>query len=551
MEKSDIEATVESVWPAPSFRKYQKEATVEIVNALYREGYEGVSLSAPCGAGKSLILYGVSKTVAELRNEKTFSTTPLNTLIDQIENDELLQDVVTLKGKNNYDCVHPLDRGKSVDDAICQREEGFNCEYKDKAPANGGCPYYGKKKIGGNADTLVTNLSYLMTNAMIPSEYGFEPRGLLTIDEVQNVENFALQFIGFEINESSVPIDFDRLPPVPKPSSSMDEMVVWLKNLLSMLVSKENKLLSNPSLSETENRTLDRIKNIKNRIINFLEDQDAGAHWTKTHSKTGVSFEPVFIGRFIDEFLWSQADKYVLSSATIPRGNFLDEIGLNKNGVKRIDVPSTFPKERRPVLTEYVGKMTKVEREKTLPKVADKIAELADHHRGENGFVHCNSYDIMEKLYNRLPKHVRRRTMRQDPDDRNGSLEEWVNSSQQVFLSVAQDEGISLDGDKARWQAVAKASYPFVGDERVSYRLNELNDWQWYNQKAIISITQAAGRGMRSKDDYCVTYLLDSSFKSLLQKDHLFENWFLDSVECEPADCVNAKQPESKFSFSS
>lgn len=550
MEKSDIEATVEQVWPAPSFRKYQKEAVVEIVNALYREGYEGVALSAPTGAGKSLILYAVSKTVAQLKNERTFSTTPLNTLIDQIEDDDLLQDVVTLKGKNNYDCVHPLDRGKSVDDAICQREDGFNCEYKEMLPENGGCPYYGRKEKGTDADTLVTNLSYLMTNAMIPTEYGFEPRGLLEIDEVQNVENFALQFIGFTISEEKVPVDFDRLPPLPKSSSTMDEMTMWLKQLLDVIVADENHYLAQASLTEDENRTLDKLKNIKNRVINFLEDQDEGKHWTKTHDRNGISFEPVFIGRFIDRFLWSQADKFVLSSATIPKGDFLEEIGLNKTGVKRIDVPSTFPKERRPVLTEYVGKMTKSERDETLPKVADKISELADHHTGEKGFVHCNSYDIMEQIYQRLPPQVWDRTMCQDPDDREGSLEEWVESDKQVFLSVAQDEGISLDDEKARWQVVAKASYPFVGDERVSYRLNELNDWSWYNGKACINLQQAVGRGMRSKEDYCVTYLVDSSFKNLLQKDHLFENWFLESVECEPADCVNAKQPETKFSFS-
>jgi len=203
------------------------------------------------------------------------------------------------------------------------------------------------------------------------------------------------------------------------------------------------------------------------------------------------------------------------------------------------------------VITDYVGKMTRDERRATMPKMADKIEELANHHQGERGFVHCNSYNIMEDLYEYLPKSIQRRTMKQDPDDREGSLEKWFRSNKQIFLSVAMSEGISLDDDRTRWQAVVKASYPFVGDERVSYRLNELNDWGWYNGCAAINLQQAVGRGMRSKTDYCVTYLLDSSFKSLLNRNRgLFEDWFLEALNCEVSDEIDALVPESKFNLS-
>ena len=550
-DREQIQEAVEKVWPAPSFREHQKETIVEIVEALFLDGYDGVALSAPTGAGKSLILYTVSKVLAELRDQKTFSTTPLNTLIDQIENDDLLDEAVTLKGKNNYECVHPMDRGKSVDDAICQRMTGFDCEFKSEFPSDGGCPYYGQKELGKVSDTLVTNLSYLMTNAMIPSEYGFEPRMLLEIDEVQNVEDFALQFIGFTINESRIPIDFSKISRIPSKSSSMEEMTEWLNILLGQITNKANRLSSQQNRTTAENNDLDKLKRIKHRIINFLEDQKKGKHWTKTHDDGRVQFEPVFIGRFIDRFLLSQAEKYVLSSATIPKGDFLEEIGLGDDDIKRIDVPFTFPKERRPVITDYVGKMTRDERRSTMPKMADKIEEIANHHMGENGFVHCNSYNVMNDLYELLPKSIQRRTMKQDPDDREGSLEKWFRSNKQIFLSVAMDEGISLDDGRARWQVVAKASYPFVGDERVSYRLNELNDWGWYNGQAVINLQQAVGRGMRSKTDYCVTYLLDSSFKTLINRNrNLFEGWFLESINCDVGDEMDAMVPESKFSLS-
>jgi len=547
--REQIEEAVEEVWPAPAFRKYQKETIIDIIEALFIDGYSGVALSAPTGAGKSLILYAVSKVVSHIDGESTFSTTPLNTLIDQIENDDLLEDVVTLKGKNNYSCVHPMDKGASVDDAICQRMTGFQCEYKEEYPQDGGCPYYGAKELGKARDTLVTNLSYLMTNAMIPSEYGFSNRRLLEIDEVQNVEDFALQFIGFTINSSRIPIDFNKLPQIPGESSDMQEMVDWLDQFLRLVTNKLNKLTSQSNLTSAQNTDKKRLKRIKHRVINFLQDQDEGKHWTKTHDDGKVSFEPVFIGRFIDRFLWDQADKIVLSSATIPKGEFLEEIGLEPDEIKRVEVPSTFPVKNRPVITDYVGKMTNSERGDTIPDIAEKIKELANFHRGEQGFVHCNSYDIMERIYQQLPKSIQRRTDRQDRKDRTGSLEDWLSNDSQIFLSVSMDEGISLDDDKARWQVVAKASFPFVGDERVSYRLNELNDWNWYNGRAAINLQQAVGRGMRSKDDYCVTYLLDSSFRSLLNRnEHLFEGWFLESINCQTD--LDVMRPETQFNLS-
>lgn len=544
---------VEQVWPAPEFREHQKQTVVDILSALYIDDKDVVTLSAPTGAGKSLIIYGVSKAISVMENAKSFVTTPLNTLIDQINNDEFIQDVTTIKGKNNYSCVHPSDRGTSVDDAICQREDDFSCRFKGDYDTNNGCPYYGRRNRAQDTDIAVTNLSYLMTNSMIPEteDARFQPRSFLACDETQNIEDFALNFIGFTINRRKIPINFDLVRDMPPEGCDMDELVSWLKEVLTEIINRLMELVEKPVLTEVENNDQDDLESLKHRITNFIEDYDKGRHWTKTRDGNVIKFEPVFIGRFLDKFLWSQSDKVLLSSATIPKGDFLDAVGLNGKRVEHIEVESTFPVENRPVITrEMVGKMTKSERDETIPKLAEKLADIADFHKGENGFVHCNSYDIMERIYEHLPYDVQRRTMMQDPDDRNGSLEEWFRSSHQIFLSVAQDEGISLDGDKARWQVVAKASYPFMGDERVNYRVNEMGDWEWYAGSAIINLQQAVGRGMRSKDDWCVSYLLDESFDNLIDMNQeLFETWFLDSIDCNTH--LDVYKAPSKFSFSS
>jgi len=129
-------------------------------------------------------------------------------------------------------------------------------------------------------------------------------------------------------------------------------------------------------------------------------------------------------------------------------------------------------------------------------------------------------------------KWVRENVMVQDRYNREESLEEWIESDKQVFLSVAMDEGIDLDGDKARFQVLAKTLYPHMGDKRVDYRINELNDWNWYNRSAAIQIQQSYGRGVRSPEDEAVFYILDSSAVGLIQRNaDLFNKWFLEAVQ--------------------
>jgi len=112
------------------------------------------------------------------------------------------------------------------------------------------------------------------------------------------------------------------------------------------------------------------------------------------------------------------------------------------------------------------------------------------------------------------------------------------NEGGQVFLSVAMDEGISLDDDLARWQVVAKCAYPHMKDERVAYRMDDDTmggaQWNWYASKAAVNLQQAAGRAVRSKEDWAATYILDDSAVTLIDRNkHLFEDWFLDAVDCD------------------
>jgi len=367
------------------------------------------------------------------------------------------------------------------------------------------------------------------------------------VDECQSIEDFALQFISVTVSDNAVPsVIIDKVTDPPK-TEDIDRLVEWLRtDVMPHVEEKLAELDNKPELSEEESDIEEDLSQFSHKVRNLVSDVREN-HWVASREveddNWSVEFKPIFIGRFLDKFLWNQGHKVVLSSATIPKSGFLKEVGLDNESVGRVEVESTFPPERRPVVVEHtVGKMTYNQRDSTIPKMAEKIAEMARHHEGERGFVHCRAYSIMERIYEHLPSDVKQRTRCQNPDEREASLDAWLESDTdergwgdsdggQVFLSVAMAEGVSLDDWRTRWQVIAKAAYPNMKNDRVDYRLNELDDWNWYASSAAIDLQQAVGRGMRSKDDHCITYVLDSSAATLIERnEHLFEGWFKSAV---------------------
>jgi Rad3-related DNA helicase len=87
--------------------------------------------------------------------------------------------------------------------------------------------------------------------------------------------------------------------------------------------------------------------------------------------------------------------------------------------------------------------------------------------------------------------------------------------------------GVDLKGDLARFQIIIKAPYSPLGDVRIQ-KMFEL-DKQWYLNKMLGSVIQACGRGVRSPNDKCVTYILDGVIlDAILRNKHKLPKYFID-----------------------
>jgi Rad3-related DNA helicase len=92
-----------------------------------------------------------------------------------------------------------------------------------------------------------------------------------------------------------------------------------------------------------------------------------------------------------------------------------------------------------------------------------------------------------------------------------------------------------LEEDKCRLVILARAFYLSLGDRVVSQRVHSSKIGQaWYTCTMLLSALQACGRGVRSKEDYAETFVLDLQIKNALTKNPSFlPGWFLDAIEFE------------------
>lgn len=537
----DISGLVEQNFPAPGFRKYQREAIEKTLEGFLIDDRDVVELQAPTGFGKSITLY----TIAKAMDGKAFYATPLKALQDQLTSDNFIGDsVVEIKGRSNYNCILP-DADTTVDMGKCQRDSGFECHLKDS------CPYYVQKARAMRADVTVINLSYLMAESFVPdhADNKFDDRRLLIIDECQSLEDWAMNFVGVVISKNVVPeMVWNNISlPKEKYADDIDYLIEWIKNEVFPALEEAYQYYDRlPQKSEGQQKEHEELARFDDKVRRLLADV-VDNHWVSQfetevvkngQNRKKLVFKPIYVDRFLDSLVWDRADKILLSSATIPQGGWLDEIGLGDKDTLKINVPSTFPVENRPISFGHsVGKMTKSERKKNMLDAVKKVKQISEHHEGEKGIIHARGYNYIEMfrrtaINNGYNEWFNSHVDIQDRYNREESLEAWVRDGKQIFMSVNMAEGIDLDGDKARWQVLLKTLFPFMGDKRIQYRINELNDWNWYNRKAAIQIEQAYGRAVRSDDDEAVFYVLDDSAIGLVDRNkELFHDWFLEAIE--------------------
>jgi Rad3-related DNA helicase len=247
----------------------------------------------------------------------------------------------------------------------------------------------------------------------------------------------------------------------------------------------------------------------------------------------GRQFKPIRIDKFLQRLVWSQTNKVILSSATIPfRSNikrWLMRIGLGNKKYSFHSVPMTFLAKNRPIVTSTIGgKMTNKEEDKHWKSNIDTIKEIIIRHEHQKGVIHTHSYNRARKIAHDLRNFD---IFLHDKKEIDGDvIDEWVNSRKNILISPAITEGVDLKDDLCRYQIMLKVPYPSIADSRVKYLLNKKNQWNWYYNETAKDIIQMYGRAVRNLEDYAYFYIIDGSFKDIKRRVK-FPEWFLNAIE--------------------
>ena len=569
------------------FRPHQKLALKQIVEA-FQSGAKVVLVEAPTGSGKSLIGAAAGKI---LRMPVVYVSTT-----KQLQ-DQFLASFPTsrtLKGRDNYTPLNylPPEEGCDMPGAhdpgrekvptcdACDRSEGV-CTFCHDVRK---CPYTVAKQAAVYADQAVLNTAYWLLEANHAGRFsdldenGYKekhPDGLrlLVLDEGDTLESALMSFVQVEIPSSR--LDELRIPP-PKHKSPTDKVGEWgawisdtmLPALRQHLAEKDEESAPYAEAVAThhgmppdtivevgERRMQLRMAQLiysqlrrKVKSLTRLEQQLLGMRsdlalrpksWVRTDDGDGqkLVFKPVLVAPYAQALLWRHFSRVLVMSATILSADrFCNDLGLDKGAVATVVIPSPFPVANR--LVRYVGvaSMDKTDQAESMPAVAAAVNKILDLYPGERVLIHSVSYDLGRGIAARISPRHRRRIVTFERGGREEALRRYTSTPGAVLIGAGLDRGVDLPDDLTRVVVIPKIPKPSLGDRQVSARLYGFgrDGQEWYMAQTIRTLVQSTGRGVRHRDDWCVTYVLDTSFERLWREGkHLLPHWCQEAVRFE------------------
>lgn len=558
-------------FPFENYRPYQKEILDKAVKYL-NDGIKVIIIDGPTGFGKSPVNIALARIFSP-----SFYTTPQKRLVKQLNEDFGSKklaidgidslDIVSLLGRKNYIC-----RKTREDSESCSIHNGLSIidEYGNEKKANcliePKCTYWKQKEACMESDVAILTFANLIVNTYLPThntdgiQISFKNRNLLIVDECQSLESqVAGMFAGFTISQNTFKYRYmsretnfyliwdnfiEKASNIPK--KSMFFNFIKASDHIDFIEYVKEKLLDFYDFID-ENRKEKNIKTSNEEVENKIKKIDflltellEGKEWiiNKIIYKNNIKkfeFKPIDVSFFLKEKIWSQADKIVLSSATIPYHNktktWLKRIGLENQSFKYLSVPSTFPIKNRLINFDYIGGyMTSKDEENNFYLNMKNIKKIMKKHDRERGVIHTVSYKRAKQVYDNLNgKNV---FLHQKEKNNKNIIEEWQKSNKQCLISPSVEEGVDLKDDMCRFQILLKVPYLNIGDGRVNFLLNIKKDWENYYNETAMKVVQMYGRAVRHENDYATFYIIDKSFEKLLQNKHInFPQWFLEAIE--------------------
>jgi ATP-dependent DNA helicase DinG len=515
----------------------QQVKLLKSIDEAFDSGYKFVICNAPTGSGKSFVSKTVSNTAEDCTDEyrdaitsyaayrntdesehvKPFGCTALTitkSLQDQYK--ELFKDTEVLKGKSNYKCA--VDEDFTVDVAPCLHLPSLktDCWAKHK------CPYYEQRNRA-----LTSRFNALNYNMFFALPEHLKKRQFIICDEASELEDQL-------VKEFTCKIEYSFLRKCNinvRPFISTQSHEKWLSNILveinDAIKDLEDDISSNkkakPVVIMAIKGKMLQLVNLQ-RKLELITDTWMDSEYVHEKDITGVTFMPLKVNK-LSHRLFDYADKVILMSATIiDPNNFCKSLGIDR--FKYVEAESSFDPENAPIVCNTKYKLNYYTMKSNLPKIAKQIKALCEHHGNDKGIIHTHNNTITKELTNTLSG---KRYLFREPGVKNEDILEthYNTDDPTVLISPSMSHGVDLKGDLARFQIIVKAPFLPTRDVRIERLMKD--DFDWYQNKMLCSLIQSCGRGIRSKDDHCITYILDGTIAhNIVKTKHKLPKYFID-----------------------
>ena len=507
------------------YRPGQEEA----ISRILESDKKVVVVCACTGSGKGLI--GMSVGAA---HKKTCYICSSKQLQGQQTGD--FPEAMSMMGKGNFRCNQ--DQANRTAD-MCIHTRATPCKLKSK------CHYEVHKNRVVEHPLQILNYHYFLTEANYVGRFTGYP--LVVGDEADVLEGLLTGFIELRVSRTRLD-SLSLAPPQYRTATARFGLYSWrqwaeqegkskIEAQMDKLATHMSRLRPNQQLTDRDQQAVREYKSLEallSKLSMFTNHMDES--WIFQEQKNGRGqvegwvFQPTWLTPELShQYFFRHGEKFVLMSATFPPKAVLAEmLGLSTGDIDYLEIPSTFPEENRPVLLDPVADMGFKTYQEELPKLMWGIRRILDKHPHEKGVIHTVSWKLNDAVMGlgdeRLISH--------NGGNKDLAIERFSRSSNGVFVSPSSTRGVDLPDDLCRFVVVAKAPFQSLGDKLVASRVygSGLGAF-WYKAICAQDLVQASGRGVRHKDDYCVTYLLDKQIENLVVNHrNLFPRYWKDAV---------------------
>ena len=573
-------------FPFPTRRESQSHVLNEIATA-FASGYKYVLLEAPTGFGKSPVAVAVALTLGT-----SYICTSTKDLQTQYARDFPFLKIA--KGKNNFTCEVKEDfiRNGTYKCGLCiskvnechHTTAGYGPCITTDSFKESGCKYRTflkdykieikgtrSEKVFINDETrnhyedeysqwlhlenlrpelrewrpceyfhqlniaLVSShsiLNYPMFLSLLPTKK-FHSREILILDEAHLLETEIVKFTGITISKRK----WKRyIPDFKIVDYGYNDIEKWIDFLIDL----ETKMTEGVEIpeelvpdartdAEKLSRAIDDIRsNPKNWIVSDIKKEG--------DEVVSVELKPLDVSPYCKR-VFGKCGKTLMMSATIlDKDAFCRSLGLATEEVKFIQVPSDFPLQNRsihPLNIAYLNSDSLKQQEIQI-KIAMAIDNLMTLHRNDKGIIHTTSYKQLNFIKENISQENKCRLLETNPEiQRDEVIAEHVETIKPtVLISPSLYIGLDLKDDLSRFQIITKVPYPDLGDRWINEK-RKING-QWYIWQTALRLVQGYGRSIRSKEDYAVTYVLDSGFENFVKKNkNILPDWFTQAIQSD------------------